>query len=241
MNYSTATSLLDTLKDERDQSRFSRAFFQLMDEPITYNIGIAQRLGIKDAIILDALKAESFYDNTDGLVPSIKLIAARLGLTERLVRARVKHLISLGHVRDDLSVTPYLMQSLDIGFDTATAFAINRLHFRCLLAHGASISSVVLMTVLLSMVQDGVRMSVTDDDYSWMVVNDEAWMSMTALSIKELRNAKKVLLELGLLLRIRVGIPAQYYVALELNKLSAITLEFANASDVVEQTDDFIA
>lgn len=237
MNYSTTVTTLKSLEEENDHKRFSQAFFQLMDEPITYNIGIAQRLGVKDAIILDALKAES----SDGLKPSISVIAARLGLTVRLVRARVKHLISLGHVRDDLSVTPYLMQSLDIGFDTATAFAINRLQFRCLLAHGASIASVVLMTVLLSMVQDGARMSVSEDDYSWLAVNDEAWMNMTALSIKELRSAKKVLLELGLLLRIRAGIPAQYYVALELNKLSAITLEFANASDVVEQTDDFVA
>lgn len=234
-------------------TELEHAIGQFFDVPVTYNPLIAKALhSTKAAILLDYLiERESFGDLT--LSHASLSTETGLGLTEvrtalsvletaKVLTKTKSHMNLLTYI-----INPFFMNDLlgrldqheridgHLAFDLMNPIAINRLHMQTLKSLGASANACILLSFLISHLSKKDRME-HPDLTDWFESNDGIWLGMTGMSEKELRNAKKSLLEVGWVERERKGMPSKLYLRLNMKKLADETWTYAGQQKAVKRS-----
>ena len=231
----------------QSQDALCHAMGQFFDTPVTYNPFVAKALGsTKAAILLDHLVEKEAKGEHD-LRHSHLAQETGLGLTEVrtalqvLERAEIIELESKSINGGVYSVSPYFMGDLvarleerngingHLILDMMNPISINRLHMRTIKDQGGSANATILLSFLLGIMSINDRQN-TPELTEWFESNDVLWLGMTGMSEKELRNAKKTLIELGYLQRSKGGMPAKVLYRLNMKFLADSTWAFAAKS-----------
>ena len=228
----------------RHTAKLEHAIGQFFDVPVTYNPLIAKALNsTKAAILLDFM---TNFEGTGCLTLSCSNIASEtgLGLTEVksalliLESAKVITITKNRMKTQSYTVNPFFMNDLlarlqqhehiegHLTFDLHNPIAINRLHIQTLKSLGAGANASILLSFLLGHLSE--KDHVEHPDLSdWFESSDSVWLGMTGMTPKELRNAKRSLIELGFVERKCMGIPARSYLRLNMKQLADSTWKFA--------------
>lgn len=225
----------------------THAMTQFFDTPVTYNPLIAKALkSTKAAILLDYLiereSVHGFLNQSNQDMAD----ETGLGLTElrtALLTLESNQVISRSSATGTLNkiiyeVSPYFMNDLfakleqqrgideQLTFDMLSPISINRQHVLTIKDLGGSVNASILLSFLLGMMSAQDRAE-KNDFTQWFEANDKLWLGMTGMTDKELRNAKKTLINLGYLVRGKQGMPASVCFCLNIKHLADTTWAYA--------------